>query len=79
MKLTIKYFAAFREKADKNEEIRETKAQTASQLYDELRQEYNFHLDSDHVKVAINESYEDFTYPLNDNDTVVFIPPVAGG
>jgi molybdopterin converting factor small subunit len=31
------------------------------------------------VKVAINDEFADWQHKLQDGDTVVFIPPVAGG
>lgn len=79
MKLTIKYFAALRENAGKSEEERETSAATAEELHTELNNLYNFTVKKKHLCVAINEEYCDFNTQLNEGDTVVFIPPVAGG
>jgi len=31
------------------------------------------------LKVAVNEQFSDWSHLLRDGDTVVFIPPVAGG
>ncbi|MBK22840.1 MAG: molybdopterin converting factor subunit 1 [Halobacteriovorax sp.] len=79
MKLKIKYFAAMREKAGVSEEILETNCKDALELLNELDKKYNFNLDRDHLKVAINEEYSSFDSSLKENDTLVFIPPVAGG
>ena len=32
-----------------------------------------------HVRLAVNDAFVDWSTPLNDGDAVVFIPPVAGG
>jgi molybdopterin converting factor small subunit len=31
------------------------------------------------LRVAVNESFSDWSRPLAEGDRVVFIPPVAGG
>ncbi|PCJ18849.1 MAG: molybdopterin converting factor subunit 1 [Gammaproteobacteria bacterium] len=79
MKVTIKYFAAMRECCEKSEEILETDAETPQQLFEQICTLYPITLAMDTLKVAVNEFYVDFDTPLSDNDTVVFIPPVAGG
>lgn len=79
MKVKIKYFAAMRECCEKSEEILDTQATNANQLYEQLCGMYPITLQRDTLKVAINEAYVDFDTPLSEMDTVVFIPPVAGG
>ena len=79
MKIKIKYFASLRETADKTEETVETNAGTPAALYDELVARYGFTLEKSILKAAINEVYAEFDAQLEDGDTVVFIPPVAGG
>jgi molybdopterin converting factor small subunit len=36
-------------------------------------------LSADSLKVAVNERFSDWQHALADGDTVVFVPPVAGG
>ncbi|MBT3980812.1 MAG: MoaD/ThiS family protein [Bacteriovoracaceae bacterium] len=79
MKIKVKYFAMLRASAGKSEEELETTASTPSELFGELKERYNFKIDHHHLKVAINESYAPFDQSLCESDTVVFIPPVAGG
>lgn len=79
MKIKLKYFAAMREACGKSEEILDTAAQTAQELFTEVGLLYPINLDANSLKVAVNEEYVDFSSRLNENDTVVFIPPVAGG
>ena len=78
-KLIVKYFAALREQASRNCEEVETTAQTAEELYNELTRRYAFTLTKDQIKVAVNDDFKEFDCTLHQGDTVVFIPPVAGG
>ena len=78
-KVTVKYFAALKEQAMNSCEKLETTATNADELFDELDSKYSFKLKKDQVKVAINGQFEDARCTLNHGDTVVFIPPVAGG
>ena len=79
MKINIKYFASLREQANKSEEIINTVYTKPTDIYAELKSKYNFSLNVDELKVAVNDCYEDFDYELKEMDTIVFIPPVAGG
>jgi len=47
-------------------------------LFAELKQKYTFP-EIATVKVAINDEFGDWQAVLQDGDSVVFIPPVAGG
>ena len=76
--ITIEFFAVLREHAGKDSEQRATAAVTADELFAELSQEYSFpELSS--IKVAINDEFADWDAELQAGDSVVFIPPVAGG
>jgi molybdopterin-guanine dinucleotide biosynthesis protein A len=77
--LTVQYFALLREQAGRREEALESAAGTPQELYQELRQRYPFTLGCDVLRVAVNSEFADWTTPLRTGDTVVFIPPVAGG
>ena len=76
--VSIEYFAVLREHAGKSGEQRSTDAETAGDLFVELRQDYNFPEFSS-VKVALNDEFSSWDAELNEGDSVVFIPPVAGG
>ena len=43
------------------------------------KSEHGFSLSSDRLRVAVNNIFADWDQPLRANDSVVFIPPVAGG
>ena len=77
--LRIQYYAILREQAGRSEETIDTSAGTPAELYAELRQRHPFQLTSAQLKVALNSEFSDWQTPLKHGDTVVFIPPVAGG
>lgn len=77
-RVRVEYFAVLRERAGRGSEDMDTPAATAGALFRELELRYGFpRLPS--IKVAINAEFRDWDSPLADGDTVVFIPPVAGG
>ena len=75
----LEYFALLREQRGLSAETVETSAETARDLYRELATTYGFTLEVGRVKVAINNEFASWDRPLAANDTIVFIPPVAGG
>lgn len=79
MKIAIQYFASIAESAGKTEEQIEISSCTAAELFAKIKEKYKIHYDISQIRVAVNDSYVDFSYVLHDADTVVFIPPVAGG
>ncbi|MGK0239952.1 MAG: MoaD/ThiS family protein [Verrucomicrobiia bacterium] len=79
MKLRIEYFALLKDQRGCSSETLETDAATPRDLYTQLAKQYAFSLPPESLKVAINEEFADWNYSLDDGDTVVFIPPVAGG
>ena len=77
--IRVHYYALFREQAQRSEEQLETSAQTPAELYSELQARYPFQLAREQLKVAVNSDFSDWNTALRNGDTVVFIPPVAGG
>ncbi len=76
---TIKYYATLREQSGFSEEKITSSAATAEALFDELAKKYHFSLKPHQLRVAINNQFAKMSVPLKQNDTIVFIPPVAGG
>lgn len=76
--IRVEYFAILREKVGKSAEDLQTSAETAGALFDELAARYGFSGRAS-MKVAINDEFSDWNASLTDGDSVVFIPPVAGG
>ena len=79
MKVQLKYFASMRESCGKTEEVLETEAQTIDEIFKEVKEKYSLPIEKDILKVALNESYVPFESSFKEMDTIVFIPPVAGG
>jgi MoaD family protein len=77
-KINIEYFAILRDHVGRSSESVDTDAGTAAELFDELSRRYKFP-DVGNMKVAINDEFEGWDSKLNEGDSVVFIPPVAGG
>lgn len=78
MRISVEYFAVLRERAGLDHEVLETNTNTPADLFVELQSRYNFPAMTS-IKVAINDEFADWQHQLQDGDTVVFIPPVAGG
>jgi len=78
-RIRVQYFAILREQAGLREEMIDTLAHNPGELYDELRGRYSFTLERGSLRVAVNDEFGAWEQPLLEGDTVVFIPPVAGG
>lgn len=78
-RIRVQYYALLREQAGRSDETLETTAQTPRELYDELKARYPFSLAPEMLRVAVNAEFGEWADPLADGDSVVFIPPVAGG
>jgi molybdopterin converting factor small subunit len=68
-----------REQAGRSDETLETTASTPADLYSELKTRYGFTLSREQLKVAVNSEFASWSHKLAAGDSVVFIPPVAGG
>ena len=76
---TLRYFAILREQAGLSDETLHSGAQTPRALYTELSARYDFTLPADKVRAAVNDEFVNMDALLKNNDSIVFIPPVAGG
>ena len=77
--IKVQYYALLREQAGRSEEAVVTTARTPRELYEELKARYPFSLAPEMLRVAVNTEFGEWSQPLADGDSVVFIPPVAGG
>ena len=75
----IDYFAAFKDLVGKNCESFSTEVATVAELYEQVQQQYGLTMNTNTVKVAINDEFCTWGTELKNGDKVVFIPPVAGG
>ena len=77
--INIQYYALLREQAGRSTETLVTTAATPRELYEQLRERHPFSLAPEMLRVAVNSEFSDWEQRLNAGDSVVFIPPVAGG
>ncbi len=77
--LTVRYFAMFRENAGKGEEVVHLEADTAADVFNQLRDRHASSEPLGHCKVAINDEMVSWDNPVADGDVVLLFPPVAGG
>jgi molybdopterin converting factor small subunit len=80
MKVSIQYYASFREGRGLGEEVLELQDDlSAADFFDSLRAEHQFDVKRSKCRVAINDAFAPWESILKDGDQVVFIPPVGGG
>ncbi len=77
--LKLRYFAILREQRGMGTETLDTAAATPLELYRELAARHGFTLPPDCLRVAVNDRFDAMDRLLRNGDTVVFVPPVAGG
>jgi molybdopterin-guanine dinucleotide biosynthesis protein A len=78
-RIKVQYYAILREQAGRSDESVVTGASTPRDLYNELKSRYPFSLVPEMLRVAVNAEFGEWEQRLVDGDSVVFIPPVAGG
>jgi len=77
--IKVQYYALLREQAGRSDETLVTGARTPRELYEELKARHPFSLAPEMLRVAVNAEFGEWSQTLADGDSVVFIPPVAGG
>jgi molybdopterin converting factor subunit 1 len=77
--ITVRYFAGFRESAGTDEEELSMDVNTAGDVFAQLLHRHGSSEPLGHCKVAINDEMADWESRVNDGDTVLLFPPVAGG
>jgi molybdopterin-guanine dinucleotide biosynthesis protein A len=78
-RIKVQFYAILREQAGRSDESIVTAAHTPRDLYNELKSRYPFSLAPEMLRVAVNAEFGEWSQRLADGDSVVFIPPVAGG
>lgn len=78
-KVHVIYYALLRQERGMAEETVDSQAASARELFQELKSRHAFKLSETHIKVAINSKMASWDSPFESGDTILFIPPVAGG
>ncbi|GBQ08657.1 MoaD/ThiS family protein [Saccharibacter floricola] len=79
MRITLEYFAQLRDLAGCTREERDIEAISLGTLYEQVRRDYQFPLERDQLRVAVNDAFASWDEVPHEGDMVVFIPPVTGG
>ena len=81
MNVKVKFFAILRERAGTAEVTKEIRdGSTVADLWQALQQDYpKLNVTGIRLLYAVNQNYVKPESKLNDQDEVVFIPPVSGG
>ena len=78
-RIRVEYFAMLREQAGCAGDDVETAAANAAELFNELRFKHGFQMTTANLTVAINDHMASWQDAVEDGDSVIFIPPTAGG
>ena len=79
MKNKVRYFALFREQAACAFELIEWPGGSAAELFQWVSARHPALTGDSAALVAVNDEMIDWAATINDNDEVLFFPPVAGG
>lgn len=77
--ITVCYFASFREHAGIPREAVKIDAATAGDVFEHMQHRHGSAEPLGHCKVAINDEMASWDSLVQDGDTVLLFPPVAGG
>ncbi len=79
VEVSIRYFANLRERAGVEHERIDSDAVDLAALYEERSHALDLGWPREHLRVAANGAFVDWSRPLRAGDEIVFIPPVSGG
>lgn len=75
----VLYFAALRERAGKDSEVVTGAHLDARALYIQLKHRYQFQLEMEQIRVAIDGAFAQPESSLRHGQEIAFLPPVSGG
>jgi molybdopterin synthase sulfur carrier subunit len=79
MKVTILYFGQLKEQVGTAKEVIDSKANTVSEIYQQLKESHGLSLSFANLRAARNEIFCEGTDPVREDDVIAFMPPMSGG
>lgn len=79
VEVTVRYFAALKEQAGRDAEWVTGASPDARVLYAQLKKRYQFDLEMEQVRIAIDGAFARPETPLRSGQEIAFLPPVSGG
>ena len=79
MRISVRYFAALRDAAGRDEESLEWGGGSLAELYDDLRVRHGFRFPRERLRVALDQAFASWDAVPGEGAEVAFIPPVSGG
>ena len=79
MTITILYFAQLKQSRGLAEESLDTETATVGALYRTLAEQHSLNLPLGQIRIARNEAFCPPDTPIEDGDTIAFMPPMSGG
>lgn len=79
MTIELQWFSILREQVGVDREMVEFEGGCAGDLYERLAILHGFALPVRSLRVAINDMFAEWDFPLSHGDRVVYIAPVGGG
>lgn len=76
---TVNYFGLLVERRGLSEETVQSTAETPASLYAELDAAHQLGLAIGNFRVAVNDEFVPWNYPLNTGDRIALLPPMSGG
>ena len=79
MRVIVRYFAVLRDRRGLGEESMQVDPMTVRELANQLTVQHKLDLPPSLIRIAVNGEFVDDQRALAEGDSVVLIPPVAGG
>ena len=79
MTIQLYYFAQLQDQRGLAAETLQVEPETVGELYVRLKARHGFTLEPQALRISVNQRFVSWDTRLQDQDEVVFIPPVSGG
>lgn len=76
---TVLYFGSLAAERGVGQESLRSPARSPAELFAEIKERYGLAVTRSFLRAAVNDEFTEWESPLRENDTVAFLPPMAGG